>query len=382
MSIGSSFIATVLLGSLSDRLGRKPIVAIAIVGMIISSTMQALVVYFNLNVYLFLVLLGIHGFAGGNPLTIGICYAIVTDTTPKKWLAWHMSFLEATIGFGRAVAFLGTNNWIHSTNCSFFYPSLLCIGASIATFLYLLLMTESIPHRNFAEEKQVNSLEVSFEHKNQDDSRILKLFNGLKIYFNPLYVGYSNWWRIWVLTAVICLGCMCVVGGIEILNFFLHNRPFEWPYDKIGYYGAVSSTLMGLILIIFVPLLVLLKVSYPLIILTGVISGIIGNTIVALVKTNWQMYIGMLLLTLYSGIIIFRFIFSAGVFLSTQQIIYPALRVLLERHVFVTDRGLFYLYFHQSFFKSFNNCFSTKSIHVLEPYAAYNYDGVAQLFQF
>lgn len=287
ISIGTSFLSSIILGSLSDTFGRKPIVSIAVIGIIVGTTLQTLLVHFKWSPYIFLVCLAIHGFTGGFPLVIGICFAIVTDTTPKKWLGIRMSVLEAGISMAKVVASLSTNNWINYTNCAFIAPSLLNIGVAVITLVYLICMVESSPAATKDDKKSM------MEKDNKEkESKITKLFNGLNIFFNPFYIGFSKWWRVWFATLVICLGCACSVGSTEIFNFFLHNKPLQWSYDKIGYYGAACGAFMTLVLVTFLPLLVLFKVPYALIATIGAVSGVIGNVITALVKSSTQMYIG------------------------------------------------------------------------------------------
>ena len=277
--IGLSFLSAIFLGPLSDRFGRKPVMLIVLVGALLDTVLQILVVHFDLKPTYFLALLAIHGVCGGFPLACGCAFAVVTDTTPKRWLGIRMSTLEACIPFAKALAYLGTNNWIHATDCRFFYPSLLNMSTSVFAILFLFLMTESLPTDSL---KQIASI----------NHGISKLFTGVKIYFNPFYLGFFNWWRAWAATGVICFGCVCAIGGLEILNFFLHNRPLEWSYDKIGYFGACMSVLMGLVLVCIVPLLISVKFPNPVIGLIGAFCGITANVMTALVKRSWEMYIG------------------------------------------------------------------------------------------
>ena len=281
VSIGSSFLSAVLLGPLSDKLGRKPVFFIVLMGTFLDTFLQVLVVKFDLKADYFLVLLAIHGLSGGFPLACGTSFAVVTDTTPKKWLGIRMSALEACISFAKALAYLGTNNWIHTTDCNFFYPSLLNMCTCICGIIFLFLMNEST-----SQSEILNKTPASVR------DTILKLFTGMKIYFNPFYLGFSNWWRAWAATGVVCLGCVCAIGGTEILNFFLHNRPLEWSYDEIGYFGACIAAFNGLLLMTGLPLLFVFGIAYPVIGLIGALGGIIGNVIIALVKFNWEMYIG------------------------------------------------------------------------------------------
>ena len=296
VSIGLSFLSSIMLGSLSDALGRRPVAALSMIGMLATTIFQTLIVRFQLSPYLFLAALALHGFTGGFPLIIGMCYAFVTDTTSRRWLGIRMSFLEGTIGFGRAAAYLATNNWINSTDCQFFYPSFLNIAITVVGLIYLFLMPETAPYCTRNESKpglyEEKSKPVSIKQYLKC-SEIKELFNGLKIYFYPPYIGYAKWWRVIVATTVICLCCSCTIGSTEVLNFYLHNKPLEWSYDKIGYYGAASSTFLGLALITVFPLLVMIKLSYPLIAMVGVIAGVAGNAMIAFIKTDTEMYIGM-----------------------------------------------------------------------------------------
>ena len=278
IAVTCASLSSIFLGPLSDLVGRKPIFFYVMIGSACSFVLQSLVVYFEWNIHYFFLVLFIFGTSGGMALTCGLSFAYVTDTTPKKWLRIRMGILEATIAIGKGTSSLGSNNWIHNNGCDFFPPSLLIIGTACIAILYLLFMPESLTWK----ERDFSTNTKGFS----------KFINGLKIFFYPKYTGFSNWWRVWAATGVICIGIFSAIGGVEIQNYFLYNRPLQWSYDHIGYYSAAWSGLMGLVLLIVLPVFVAIGLSNAFIGLIGSVCAITANVIIANVKTNWEMYIG------------------------------------------------------------------------------------------
>lgn len=137
----AQFFATPVLGSLSDRWGRKPLLAISLVGTFISFLMFAwaggLVMLFAARI--------LDGITGGN---ISVAQAIITDTSTSEDRAKKFGILGSAFGFGFVIgpAFGGLlSKWGMQTPF-YFAAGIALIGALSAIFL--LTETNPVAKRN------------------------------------------------------------------------------------------------------------------------------------------------------------------------------------------------------------------------------------------
>ena len=97
----AQFICAPLLGSLSDRYGRKKILFISVLGNVVSYLMWAI----SQDYYFFLASRLISGMTGGN---ISVAQSYIADVTKKEDRAKSMGMFGATIGLGFVIGpFLG-----------------------------------------------------------------------------------------------------------------------------------------------------------------------------------------------------------------------------------------------------------------------------------
>src|SRR6201985_119098 len=90
---GAQFIATPVLGALSDKYGRKPLLAISLLGTCISFLMfaeaRSIIILFAARI--------LDGITGGN---ISVAQAMVSDTSTPKDRAKRFGILGSAFGFG------------------------------------------------------------------------------------------------------------------------------------------------------------------------------------------------------------------------------------------------------------------------------------------
>ncbi|KST65285.1 MFS transporter [Mastigocoleus testarum] len=139
----SQFFATPVLGRISDRLGRKPLLILSLIGTIVANIVAA----FSPIVSLLYLARIIDGLTGGNN---SIARAIVSDITTKKQRAQAFGIFDAIfrLGFvaGPIISYLAgkipTFMGISSLGMSFLVAA---IVASIATLLILVFLPETAP---------------------------------------------------------------------------------------------------------------------------------------------------------------------------------------------------------------------------------------------
>lgn len=277
ISLVSSAVMALFYGPLSDIIGRKPVLTLCLVGAVLSSIVQVIVIEMNTNIYWLLLSMGVFGILGGASTILGVSFASVTDITSKKWRSVRLSTTESALGFGKASSYLIVFNWINNNGCNFRGPAYLMVGSSAIAFIYMTFMPESLRQDS---------------HQTKKSHGFHKIINGAKIFWLPGYLGVSKWWRICVCVLIITIGCLCLIGSLQIMNFFLHNKPLEWSYHMIGYYGLISSASTVLALVLILPLLVVIfRFSNQVICLISITMAIIANIMTATVKTSWEMFL-------------------------------------------------------------------------------------------
>lgn len=139
------FLATPLLGRLSDRLGRKPLLVISLCGTVLAN----LVASFAAFAWLLFVARIVDGLTGGN---ISIARAVISDTTDPQQRPKAFGIFSATfrLGFvsGPVLSYfaqsLPTFPGVSSLGMSYFVAA---ITAAIAVLLSLFLLPETLPKK-------------------------------------------------------------------------------------------------------------------------------------------------------------------------------------------------------------------------------------------
>ena len=279
ISLGTGSLVALIYGPLSDIIGRKPILVIGFTGILLAGVVQLCIVVFELNLYFNLLSVGMFGLGGGSATMTGIAFASVSDVTPKKWLAARMGIVESGVSIGMIMSFLIGFNWLQSDHCNFLPPVILMISTSVFCLLYLIIFPEPLSKNK--------------SKQSTNESRgFTKLLNGVKLFFIPSYIGFPNWWRVWVICIVISLESLCETGSDEIINYFLYNKPLEWSYRAISFYGAYFNILNAASLLIICPILIALKLSKYLVILIPIVVAVVCNVVTGFVSKTWEMYVG------------------------------------------------------------------------------------------
>lgn len=276
--LGLSGLTALLLGPLSDIIGRKPILIFTVVGLILTAVLQLLIIHFRLDVYYYLICAVFFGGTGGFGTVMTLMIATIHDVTPKWVFTVRLGLLESGIAIARMATSLGTNNWIQMTGCNFNPPAWLMIVVVALAITAVILMPETL------------CKETRQQNKTQGFRGVTKIINGLKIYAFPWYIGKRNYWQLITATTVLSLASIGIGAYNNIMNYFLHNKPLEWSYDRIGIFGAVYSAAMGGTLIILLPVLITLKLSKYLICLIGSLFAVVTNILIANVQTDWEMF--------------------------------------------------------------------------------------------
>lgn len=290
--LGFSLLVGLVLGPLSDIVGRKPIMLTAVVGLCLTAILQFAIIHFSLNVYYYLLCSLFFGASGGFATVMTVIVATVHDVTPNSSKAFtiRIGIVESCIAIAKATTSIATNDWIQKTNCNFEPPAWLMITITALAMITVILMPESL------------SKKVRLHNQELSNRGFSKIVTGIKLYVMPSYIGSKNYLILWTATVIICLASLGLGASNSIMNYFLHNEPLQWTYDRIGTYGAIYSAAMGVSLILLLPILVFLRLSIYYISLIGASAAVVTNILIA--NINSKSTSEMFVLGIFQGLLI------------------------------------------------------------------------------
>ena len=174
----AQFLFSPIWGSISDRIGRRPVLMIGLVGNTVFFTM------FGLANTLFIALVArfLAGVFNGN---IAVARAYIGDVSTPKQLATRMGLIGAAFGLGFTIGpFIGGELSNPASKWSFFestifetYPYLLpCLAASVLSLLSLIVAYRNLPEslaENLRTKKSDANLKVRFKKSIADISATL-----------------------------------------------------------------------------------------------------------------------------------------------------------------------------------------------------------------
>lgn len=208
-------ISTPIIGRLSDKYGRKPLLALSLVGSAISFFMMA---FAPSAIFLFIAR-ALDGITAGN---VPVISAIISDTTDEKNRGKGFAILGASFGFGFVFG-PAISSFTVGIN-----PALpfIIAGAvsSIATLLTFLILKETNSHIGEVKEKNAFNFKALF--KDMKDKNIAYLLSILFLYaasFNMFIYSFQPF-------------------AIKILN--IDAIHISWIFTGIGVVGMVTQAVI------------------------------------------------------------------------------------------------------------------------------------------
>lgn len=271
-----SMLVVLLLGPLTDRLGRKPVMIFAAFGMTVQGAVAIALVHFKLNLLYFMIAHFVGGVMGGYAGFTTAGFAYVTDISSTKWRSFRLGVLEATFMLAGGLGDFILGLWLRKTNCEFILPLWLFLACNLGSIVYILVVPESL-----SKEKRENA-------KSKDPRMYLQ---GLKIFLGRI-PDYQAW-RINTANFFYIVSIFAL-GGAKILTvYFLKALPFDFDTFLIGMYElaqALSRTVSNSVLLV---ILVALRMPDAVIGLIGLAVTCICYLLTGLAKKHYQIFISM-----------------------------------------------------------------------------------------
>ena len=274
----TSVVVVLVAGPLSDRFGRRPILAFALVGSLLAAVLNLLVVLFKLDMHYFVGSGIIMGSTGGFSVIMTVSVAYLADVSSKRWLTVRIAILQAMLYISQALSDTLTGQWLKRTGC-YFDPLLwIILSSSVLVLLYLPWIPEPL------------TKEERLERFRMEGGIGALLVKGFRIF---LCRGYCRW-RLWCALLILAITVINGIGAFELLTLFQIRDPLNWDPGQIGWYGLTNTVSQAFSLFVLLPLLIACHVPDSLIVLMGVLISSGMNFFIAFLKTSWEMFLGEL----------------------------------------------------------------------------------------
>lgn len=206
------FFSTPVIGRLSDKYGRKPLLIISISGTAVSFLMMA----FAPNAFFLFLSRALDGITAGN---IPVASAVISDTTAPEDRARGFGIISASFGFG----------FVFGPAISAFtvgiFPSMPFIIAAIISFIAVLLTWLFLPETN----------------KHLGEVKARKFFDFKKIY-HALF--YPNTGQTLLITMFFFLGIFSFIYAFQpysLKSLDLTPSQVSWLYTLFGLLGLMTQ---------------------------------------------------------------------------------------------------------------------------------------------
>ncbi|KAJ7995765.1 hypothetical protein DPEC_G00247980 [Dallia pectoralis] len=274
-----------LLGSWSDKGGRRPVLILPCLGLALQAGVYLLVMYLKLPVAWFLLGRMLSGLSGDFNTILAGCFAYVADTSDRGSRTFRVATLEACMGTAGMLASIIGGQWRKAQG--YINPFWLVLATNLAAGLYAyLFVPESITPDPSAK------LLTTRHHR-----AVYRLYASLD---DPTVAGgYSKWrrYKLWLYTLCFFLVVTVHFGSRELYVLYELSSPLCWGPGLIGWGSAAQnlaylSSLLGLRAMQH-----WLQDSW--VALVGLASNMIGLVVISLANTTELMFTGYGLCFLY-----------------------------------------------------------------------------------
>ncbi len=275
-----------LLGAWSDKVGRKIIMMLPIIGGIIDTVFILVTMHASLPVYVLFIGSFINGFCGFFTTMVLAVFSYMADITEESKRALRLGVIEAIAFISGMISHLTSGWWIK--HLGFKSPYWLILTLHTLNLLYVtFILPETIEN---PEKKTIKTL---FDKAHF--SRILRVFAEAK---------EDRKWQLLGLMIASAFMMVSSIGFASVIVLYALDMPFCCSPIMIGYFLADSMFVqaIGAMLGFFV-----LRRCFSEMALTqmGFCSIVASLIMMAFIKSRWMMFIGMYLLNFLCYIFVF-----------------------------------------------------------------------------
>lgn len=278
-----SIVATLILGPISDRFGRKPAIMIVLAGMVLQSVLVLIIIEKSLDLHFLILSAGLRGITGGMAGLLTASYSYVADISSRKWLTIRLGVLESMNFIAGSLSLIIGGVLIHTKHCQFEIPAILSLACVVAALPYALIALPESLDRDERHAKDENTIK----------SRTLgpkALLRGYQIFFGQKYSRC----KLWLCLLIMFITVANISGTTSVIILYLLHKPLWWNPLQIGAYLGSSEFVQGLGLIVILPLLVHSGTRDSVIVILAVFVTCTMDIFLGLANRTWEVFTGEL----------------------------------------------------------------------------------------
>ncbi|XP_058269636.1 proton-coupled folate transporter isoform X2 [Hemibagrus wyckioides] len=265
-----SLFIVILIGSWSDRAGRRLVLILPSLGLAVQATVYLMVMYLKLPVVWFLLGRICSGLSGDFNAILAGCFAYVADISDKRSRTFRVAILEACLGVAGMFASIIGGKWRHAQG--YINPFWLVLATNLATALYaFLFVPESVTPDPGARFFSTSHLRAVY-----------------KLYTSGGQGGHRT--RLWLYTLCFFLVITVHFGARELYVLYELSTPLCWGSELIGYGSAIYhvaylTSLLGLRVLQFC-------LDDSCVAILGLVSNISSLVVFSVANTTGLMFTG------------------------------------------------------------------------------------------
>lgn len=217
-----TFFSSLLLGSLSDKYGRKYVLLLPLIGGACRQLINILVIGFNLHIEFLFIGYVLDGIFGGTSIIFMSCFAYMSDLTTHENRMLRFVILECCSTVGMIIASIGTGYLIRYIG--FLWPNVIVLSLLAVNVLYSITLQET------AAKQKENSCTYGFGH----------LLQPLKLYVSNDFSGRR--YKLLVMLLIFVLMNIVDFGRSDCETLHLLSVPFCWSSITLGFFSATART--------------------------------------------------------------------------------------------------------------------------------------------
>lgn len=225
LSTFPAIFSTILLGSLSDRIGRRIGLVVPIIGLVIQSALYVTIFYAHLPIWVCFVADTLQGLAGGYGLLLSTASAYIADVTSVEQRTWRLVIAEAALVLGSGL--IQPINGFIIQYCGIGVAFCTSLGVALPGLLYAVCPWTT-------PETVEEDTEETFSEYIKD------IFRGIYRLLS-INVNGRRWKIAFLFIAELFLNT--VINGLQIVPTYGLGPPFCWGPSIVGYFTAAVAIL-------------------------------------------------------------------------------------------------------------------------------------------
>ncbi|XP_038044240.1 solute carrier family 46 member 3-like [Patiria miniata] len=295
-------ISSVIMGTLSDRLGRKMCIVIPIFGYICQEVVYLATIYFELPLPVLFVGDILQGMAGGFGLLFAGCTSYITDITSEKKRTLRIAFIEMLLLLLGGFVQVGVGYMVRDISTE--VPLLMALGANVLCLIYVAipgLLIETVDRKNIPEHRK------GLKAAGRSMVKLLK--------FNE----NGRRWQMLLLDFFLFFVIININGTMSIFILYGTAKPLCWSPVDAGLAGSFGFLTASIGMVVGTKLFALCVGEYW-IMQISCLSLLAFNIMMGVTQTTWLVYAANLI----------------GAFRATSM---PIARSIISRIVDSTEIG-------------------------------------------